>query len=325
MSPHNSSGSDDRDQEPIPGILRSNSHDSKLLKEFFPDLSKKLDKRSQDFREKTGKLRSERRGFQDVEEQRRKLGLEPHLEVQEDADPLEDESPNVYPPEIVTELSDNRPVDVGSGLATAGPYQTPAQRKSDLEKAYDFVKGRLQFGSTPEEIRRIWILAKQKYPDLSEDQTFSTAQKVKDSIPDVILQQRSSHFWLARKGQPGRYVRAKRFFDTGNLVGPMISKRFLVEELGYDLKATDDVDPTDRVRFMGATGDTTWTLGKVKIVRSLDPDGSDAKVIEPQVWDDKVNLADVMFGADEDAVGRTSGDEFPPLCPFIPKPITKGT
>ncbi|GAB1318163.1 hypothetical protein MFIFM68171_08373 [Madurella fahalii] len=43
----------------------------------------------------------------------------------------------------------------------------------------------------------------------------------------------------------------------------MISKTFLVNNLGYELKR--DVNRNERVKFMGATGDTAWTLGSIKI------------------------------------------------------------
>lgn len=161
----------------------------------------------------------------------------------------------------------------------------------------------------------------QEYPDLTVPQTFRTIEDVRKSIPTKIKQERTRTFWLKPGGSSRQrgFLSTTRFFDTGNKVGPLISAKKLVM-LGYDVDL--HVDKTQRQGFRGATGHVGYTLGAIAIERSLKPDGSDPKPITFQVWDDKVKLADAMFGEDEDSQLEPGEDGFPPLLPNIPVKLT---
>ncbi|KAK3339761.1 hypothetical protein B0T25DRAFT_362956 [Lasiosphaeria hispida] len=186
-----------------------------------------------------------------------------------------------------------------------GPYQTPRERKHELRGAFDYYQRR---GN--------WERAREKYPKVWKDQTFKTVEEVKSSIPEAIIAARSGGFYLSQpagRSLPPEFISTTVFFDTGNLVGPLISSDKLWD-LGYTM---EDVDTENRLGYQGATGATMETLGSIQIERILAKDDPSSKVLEFQVWDDKVGLAEVMLGADEDS-GHHGGD-FPGLLPIIPK------
>ncbi|KAK0704436.1 hypothetical protein B0H67DRAFT_591384 [Lasiosphaeris hirsuta] len=81
--------------------------------------------------------------------------------------------------------------------------------------------------------------------------------------------------------------------------------------LGYSM---EDVDAENRLRFMGATGATAETLGAIRIERRLEKDSSSGKHLDFQVWEDKVGLAEVVLGADEDS---GSHGDCPGVLPII--------
>ena len=141
---------------------------------------------------------------------------------------------------------------------------------------------------------------KEKFPD--------TSGRARHFAPGGLQRKRSPppSSWpttndpsICRQATGGGVVIVQAFYDTGNHVGPLISLRKLLE-LEYTM---DHVNKSDSFPFIGAGGGV-HTEGSITLRYSKTPGGHDGsaehKLFEFHVWDDRVGLADIMFGAFED-------------------------
>lgn len=185
---------------------------------------------------------------------------------------------------------------------TSEPFQQPNKRRTKIENAYQ------EYERTHN-----WGEVKAQHPDAYEMQTFATVEALKESLPESVVKRRMGQIYLKHR-QRDEHVEATTFSDTGNLLGPLISTVKL-SQLGYSL---GDIDTTRVYKFKGATGAIGFTLGSIALegkAKLQTDEGTSSKTYH--VWDDPIDLADILLDMDESQDPRL-GDGIPPLLSTLP-------
>jgi len=157
---------------------------------------------------------------------------------------------------------------------------------------------------------------KEQFPDLWDLEVFSAWEKVKEALPsDIVSQHRRPIYLQPFAGKT--LVQAEVFFDTGNHVGPLISYARILQ-LGY---TKEHINEGDMFSFVGAGGEvftigTIWLEYKTWKTGGAVYKGQESlpkKAMKFNVWEDRVGVADVLFGADEDSAYQPLDDGRPAL------------